>query len=66
MRKPVITRKISQQNRSNQGARAHAVLMSLFGSAELRGLNPIEWVMLQAQNTLLTKHKQKSDLKMAA
>ena len=66
MRKPVITRKISQQNRSNQGASAHAVLMSLFRSAELQGLNPIEWVLLQAQKTILANHKQKTALKMAA
>lgn len=66
MRKPVITRKISQQNRSKQGANAHAVLMSLFKSAELQGLNPIECVRNQAQNAVLANYKQKNDLKMAA
>lgn len=45
MRKPVITRKISQQNRSDQGAKAQAILMTLFRSAELQGLNPIKVVL---------------------
>ena len=66
MRKPVITRKISQQNRSKQGANAHAILMSLFKSAELQGLNPIECVKSQAQNAILANYKQKNDLKIAA
>jgi len=42
LRKPVITRKISQQNRSNRGAETHAIFMSIFRSAELQGLNPVE------------------------
>jgi transposase len=44
-RKPVITRKISQQNRSDAGAKAHAILMTLFRSAELQGLNPVDYVL---------------------
>jgi len=65
MRKPVITRKISQQNRSKRGADTHAILMSLFKSAELQGLNPIECVMSQAQNAIMANHKQKNALKLA-
>jgi len=45
MRKPVLTRKISQQNRSNDGAKTQAILMTLFRSAELQGKNPIETVL---------------------
>ncbi|MBW2219938.1 MAG: IS66 family transposase [Deltaproteobacteria bacterium] len=65
MRKPVITRKISQQNRSKRGANTHAILMSLFKSAQLQGLNPIECVMSQAQNAIMANHKQKNALKLA-
>lgn len=42
MRKLVLTRKVSQQNRSEQGAKTHAVLMTLFRSTELQGKNPVE------------------------
>jgi transposase len=45
IRKPVITRKISQQNRSDIGAQTHSIFMSLFGSAQLQGLNPVEKVL---------------------
>jgi transposase len=66
MRKPVITRKISQQNRSKQGAYTQAILMSLFKSAQLQGLNPIECVMSQAQNAIVVNQRQKNVLKLAA
>lgn len=66
MRKPVITRKISQQNRSKQGAYTHAIFMSLFKSAQLQGLNPIQSVMEQAQNAIAANHEQKYELKLAA
>ena len=66
MRKPVITRKISHQNRSDKGAKTHAILMSLFKSSDLQGLNPIECVMSQAQNAISANHKQNNVLKMAA
>lgn len=52
MRKPVMTRKISQQNRSEQGAKTQAVLMSLFRSAELQGLNPVETILSNAKNAI--------------
>ncbi len=45
MRPAVLTRKVSQQNRSMDGAKAHAILMSLFRSAELQGHNPVEYVL---------------------
>lgn len=44
MRNPVLTRKVSQQNRSEAGAKTQAILMSLFRSAQLQGLNPVETV----------------------
>ena len=49
MRKPVLTRKVSQQNRSEQGAKTHAVLITLFRSAELQGKNPVETVLSLAK-----------------
>jgi len=45
LRKPVLTRKVSQQNRSEQGVKTQAVLMTLFRSAELHGDNPVETVL---------------------
>lgn len=44
MRNPVLTRKVSQQNRSKDGAKTQAILMTLFHSAQLQGLNPVETV----------------------
>ena len=52
MRKPVTTRKVSQQNRSEQGAKAQAILMSLFRTAELKGQNPIEVELSLAKSAL--------------
>jgi len=49
MRKPVLTRKVSQQNRSKEGAKTHAVLMTLFRSSELQGKNPVETVLSLAK-----------------
>jgi hypothetical protein len=42
MRKAVLCRKVSQQNRSEKGAVTQAVLMSLFRTAELEKKNPVE------------------------
>ena len=45
IRNPVLTRKeVSQQKPSKDGAKTQAILMSLFRSAQLQGLNPIETV----------------------
>ena len=52
MRKPVLTRKVSPQNRSAQGAKTQAILMSLFRTAELQGQNPIEIVLANAKMAL--------------
>jgi len=45
MRKPVAARKICQQNRSQQGAKTHAILLSLFRTAELQGHQPVDFVI---------------------
>jgi len=52
MRKPVMTRRISHGNRSQRGAQIHAILMSLFRSMELHGLDPIKSVVLLAQEAI--------------
>jgi len=45
VRPAVISRKISQQNRSQPGAETQAALMSLFQTAKLQNQNPIDAVM---------------------
>jgi hypothetical protein len=64
MRKPVITRRISQQNRSDKGALTQAILMSIFRTAELQNLNPVK----QAHSLALTiiQNKKLDDQKKAA
>jgi transposase len=52
MRPAVLTRKVSQQNRSMDGAKAHAILMSLFRSAELQGCNPVQYVLDLARHSI--------------
>jgi len=52
MRPAVLTRKVSQQNRSEAGANAHAILMTLFRSAELQGLNPVDHVLALAKRNI--------------
>jgi transposase len=66
MRKPVITRKVSQQNRSEQGAKTHAILMSLFRTAELQGQNPIEVVLCLAKSAIAGSAVKEVPLKRAA
>jgi hypothetical protein len=66
MRTPVKTRKISQQNRSDRGAQAHAILMSLFSSAELQGLNPVEKVLGDIKAILSSTEKENIVFKKAA
>lgn len=66
MRKPVLTRKVSQQNRSDQGAKTQAILMSLFRTAELQGQNPIETVLASAKKSLNPQSQPAEFLKLAA
>ncbi|MGH8613222.1 MAG: IS66 family transposase [Gammaproteobacteria bacterium] len=49
MRTAVHTRKVSQQNRSDLGAKTHAILLSHFRSAHLQKLNPLDHVMQLAK-----------------
>jgi hypothetical protein len=55
MRGPVMSRRISQGNRSRCGAEAQAVLMSLFRSMELQGRNPFEELLRLAQAAIARK-----------
>ncbi len=72
MRPAVISRKISQQNRSEAGALTQAVLMSLFRTALLQGLNSVEYVKELGEKAIKRQHLQKyigneqDELKMAA
>jgi hypothetical protein len=66
MRKPVITRKVSQQNRSEQGAKTHAIMMTLFRSAELQEKNPVENVLTLAKIIIGKDIVQLQKLKLAA
>ncbi|MFO7970724.1 MAG: transposase, partial [Desulfobacterales bacterium] len=66
MRTPVKTRKISFQNRSDRGAEAQATFLSLFGSAQLQELNPVEKVLLDVEEMLKSTKSQNTSAKMAA
>ena len=66
MRKPVLTRKVSQQNRSEQGAKTQAILMTLFRSAELQEKNPVETVLSLAKAIIDNLTKPKLELDLAA
>jgi len=61
MRKPVLTRKVSQQNRSEQGAKTQAILMSLFRSADLQKKNPVETILAMSKSVLATTSDQVAD-----
>ena len=61
MRKPVLTRKVSQQNRSEQGAKTQAILMSLFRSADLQKKNPVETILSMSKSILATTSDQIAD-----
>lgn len=52
MRVAVHTRKVSQQNRSFEGAKTHAIFLSLLRTADLQKLNPIDYVIQLAQASL--------------
>jgi hypothetical protein len=66
MRKPVLTRKVSQQNRSEQGAKTQAILMSLFRTAELQEQNPVEVVLCLAKSAIDDKAGNKVLITLAA
>jgi hypothetical protein len=66
MRKPVLTRRVSQQNRSDEGAQTQAILMSLFRTAELQAQNPIETILTMAKMTIEKKDPIPALFKQAA
>jgi len=66
MRKPVLTRKVSQQNRSEQGAKTQAVLMTLFRCAELQGENPVDTVLSIARSAINTTIAHEEYFNLAA
>jgi hypothetical protein len=55
MRKPVLTRKVSQQNRSELGAKTQTILMTLLRSAELQGLDPVNTLVNNAKCVIENK-----------
>jgi hypothetical protein len=56
MRKPVLWRRRCQQNRSDNGSAAQAVLMTIFRTAELQGLNPVDYVEQLAKEQISNNH----------
>ena len=58
--------KVSQQNRSEQGVKAQAILMTLFRTAELQGRNPVETVLSAVKNTIESKNASIGCFKKAA
>ena len=66
MRKAVLVRKVSQQNRSEQGVRVQAILMTLFRTAELQDQNPVETVLSAAKKTIENKNASTGYFKNAA
>jgi len=52
MRKPALARKISHQNRSNDGAKTQAILLSVFRSEELQNKNPVETTLSIVKNLI--------------
>jgi transposase len=65
MRKPVITRKITQQNRSKMGAKTLAILMTVFRSAELQNLDPVQTVLDMAKSRLDIRLPANYEIKIA-
>lgn len=67
MRRPVISRKISHQNRSISAAETQAILMSIFGSFNLQNKNPIQETLNLAKTKLSETGKTNNEsLKIAA
>jgi hypothetical protein len=69
MRKPVVARKVCQQNRSDRGAKTHAVLLSLFRTAEMQGRHPVEYIITLTKAAIAGKYiqlDQEASLKLAA
>ena len=66
MRKLLLTRKVSQQNRLQHGAKTQAVLMTLFRYAELQRDNAVETVLSMAKKAIGDKSAPAECFKLAA
>ena len=66
MRKPVLWRRRCQQNRSERGDEAQAILMTVFRTAELQGLNPVDYVEALIKEQILHNHGKIKITKKAA
>ena len=66
MRKAVMCRKVSQQNRSETGAVTQAVLMTLFRTAELQKQNPVETVLTLTKSAIEKGKPVQLPFKLAA
>ncbi len=66
MRKAVLCRKVSQQNRSEKGAVTQAVLMTLFRTAELQKQNPVEALLAAAKTAITSGKTEVPKFKLAA
>ncbi len=65
MRAPAKNRKISHQNESQEGAGTQAVLMTLFKSAVLQKVNPLEAVLALAKKSINANAPGQLDLQLA-
>jgi transposase len=59
IRAAVVMRKISGGSRSDRGADTRAVLMSIFRTQQLRGLDPVQATIDLTQRTIVTEHAKK-------
>ena len=66
MRKPVLWRRRCQQNRSDRGIEAQAILMTVFRTAELQGLNPVDYVEALIKEQILSNNGKSKTGKKAA
>jgi len=66
MRKALLCRKVSQQNRSEKGAVTQAVLMSLFRTAEPEKKNPVEAVPAAAKQAIMCDNNAEAEFELAA
>ena len=66
MRKPVLWRRRCQQNRSDKGVEAQAILMTVFRTAELQGLNPVDYIEKLVKEQIAKNHIKTKSAKKAA
>jgi transposase len=59
IRNAVVMRKISGGSRSDRGADTRAILMSIFRTQQLQGLDPVKATIDLAQRTIVEDHRKK-------